>query len=241
MYGKEQGFQVSGDPQSCTKTTELRISTMRNIAVHDTKGFFDNKEEFEQNYQTAKKDRKLQIINEIMSALESLRNSGINAILLVVKFGRMDIKDKEIIKELSNCLFEESVKKKVYIVFTSTPKIYTRNRQKATEWLVTQSKMDDSPIKDYFFMVEQDWNRVFFVNNLNPFEEADPEDENEVNEVKGKNVEMVSNILTTLRNNCQESVKLLSVYNKLCEEFSKLKEDDEKKGNTIMKCRIILM
>ena len=96
--------------------------------MYDTKGFFDAETERD-NYLNGTKDQKLQLIKEIMQALESIQNTGVHGIFLVVKRGRIDVKDKEIIDNLGKYVFNDDMKKKVYLVFTNSSMKYCKNKQ----------------------------------------------------------------------------------------------------------------
>ena len=125
---KEAGFEVSDYGNSCTKAAEFKSSDANKLTVYDTKGFFDAETERD-NYLNGTKDQKLQLIKEIMQALESIQNTGVHGIFLVVKRGRIDVKDKEIIDNLGKYVFNDDMKKKVYLVFTNSSMKYCKNKQ----------------------------------------------------------------------------------------------------------------
>ena len=111
----------------------LGTSYIQNICLQwskwlGPKGFFDAETERD-NYLSGTKDQKLQLIKEIMQALESIQNTGVHGIFLVVKRGRIDLKDKEIIDNLGKYVFNDDMKKKVYLVFTSSSMKYCKNKQ----------------------------------------------------------------------------------------------------------------
>ena len=125
---KQEGFDVSDYGNSCTKAAEFKSSDANKLTVYDTKGFFDAETERD-NYLNGTKDQKLQLIKEIMQALESIQNTGVHGIFLVVKRGRIDVKDKEIIDNLGKYVFNDDMKKKVYLIFTNSSMKYCKNKQ----------------------------------------------------------------------------------------------------------------
>ena len=238
QYG-DTGFLVSHDPDSCTKVTEYKTNVKRNIAVHDTKGFFDTDKELENDYKAGDDKRKLQIINEIMDAFKTLTTVGIHAILLVVRMGRLDERDKEIIDHLAKYLFEDGMKKKVYLIFTDSPEKYVNNKQKGIKWLDEQCQKPNSILNKYYEGVDRDWNKVFFVDNKNPLDAVDSDDEANIqmekqSKAKKNNEKMACGILDSLHKYAKEKVYLQKIYNQLNEDYSKLTKPKDKKGNILL-------
>ena len=222
---EDRGFKVSHDPDSCTKVTEFRTNVDRNITIHDTKGLFDTDYKFENDYNEAEEGKKLQIIEEIMDAIGTLLDTGLHAILLVVKIGnRFDEREKELIDRLATYLFQKQMRQKVYLIFTNSPAKYVKDKQKGIDWLEKQQK---SALKNYYDAVEGEINRIFFVNNQDP---ADAADEEEMEKAKNHNNAMAQEIIDTLHKNGDEKVYLLDVYTQLSEEYSKLQKPAEKLG-----------
>ena len=60
--------------------------------------------------------------------------------------GRFDIRDKDIIDNLETYVFNDGVKKKVYLVFTNAPPIYCRTKDLGIAWLNEQCQAKASGI-----------------------------------------------------------------------------------------------
>lgn len=222
MYKEHDGFEVSNDPDSCTKYAACKSSVKNNINVYDTKGFFDT--EAEKDYKNGNQDRKLQIVEEIMQVLQSIENTGIHGILLVVKMGRLDDKDKIIIDNLAEYLFKEGMRRKVYLVFTHSLPKYVEDKQLGVKWLNEQCGKKDSKLKKYYDVVEHNFNRVFFVDNKNP----DDAKKNGAKECQEDNKGIAKMIIETLHKNGNDKVLLRDIYYELSKEYSELKSEDEK-------------
>ena len=225
---EESGFKVSHDPTSCTKFTEFRTNVERNITIHDTKGLFDTDYKLENDYNEAEEGKKLQIIEEIMDAIGTLLETGLHAILLVVRVGsRFDEREKELIDQLATYLFQKQMRHKVYLIFTNSPAKYVKDKQKGIDWLDKQQK---TALKSYYDAVEGEISRIFFVDNKDPEDAADQE---EMEKYKNNNIEMAQEIIDTLHKNGNEKFYLLDVYTQLSEEYTQLKEPAEKRGINI--------
>ena len=223
--------------KSCTKFAEYRQSFENQITVHDTKGFFDTESECMKDYSTGTIEKKIQIIDEIMQALKHIQATGVHAICLVVKYGnRFDIKDKDIIDHLGTYVFNDDLKKKVYLVCTNSPAKHCTDKQKGIDWLNKQCQHDGKSseggvtskvFSQYYEVIENDMNRVFFVQNKNPDE---TDDQDEINKCKKDNKTMAQKIIKTLRERGEGTVNLQSKYKILTEEYEKLTTPEEKKG-----------
>ena len=140
---EKDGFEVSGGHVSCTKVAEFKSSGKNQLMVYDTKGFFDTDTEFQKDYVNSTKERKIQIIDEIMQALMSIQTTGVHAILLVMKLGnRFDLKDKDIIDHLGTHVFNDDLKKKVYLVCTNAPPKYCEDHEDGMAWLNEQCQIN---------------------------------------------------------------------------------------------------
>ena len=224
---------------SCTKYAEFKQSIENQITVHDTKGFFDTETECMRDYASGTDEKKLQIIEEIMHALKKIQATGVHAIFLVVKMGnRFDIKDKDIIDHLGAHVFNDDLRKKVYLVCTNSAPKLCNNHQNGIDWLNEQCQEDaNSPsegsavtskvFNQYYEVIEHDMNRVFFVQNKNP---DDYDDQDEVNKCKKDNKKMAQKIIKSLRERGNETVNLREKYKTLTEEFDKLMTAKDKKG-----------
>ena len=237
-YGKD-AFEVSGGVRSCTKYAEFKQSYENQITVHDTKGFFDTETECLRDYASGTEEKKLQIIDEIMQALRKIQTTGVHAIFLVVKMGnRFDIKDKDIIDHLGTYVFNDDLKKRVYLVCTNSAPRLCNNHQNGIDWLNEQCQDDGKSsegavntkvFSQYYEVIEHDMNRVFFVQNKNP-EDYEEDDHSEVQNCKKNNHKMAQKIIRTLRERGEETVNLREKYKKLTEEYDKLTTAKEKKG-----------
>ena len=228
----EVGFSVSGNVKSHTKVAEKKTNATENITVYDTKGFLDTSTELADEYNNSKDSRKIQIIEEIMDALNSIQTTGVHAILLVINKGRnrFDISDKDIIDNLSNYVFTENIKKKVYLVFTHCPKKLRLKKNLAMEWFNEQCKTETSGGEEvqktftkYSEVVENDANRIIFLNNKNPDDEA--EGDEEIEKCKTKNRINAATIIKYLRQDGEETVTLQSKYEGLLAEWNNLKKE----------------
>lgn len=236
MYD-DVGFKVSHGGDSCTKMVHVRVNVDRNITVNDTKGIFDTDYEFENEYNNAQIETKLFIIKDIMEAIDKVRRSGINAIFLVVRMGRLDGRDSELIDQLANYVFKENVRQKVYLVLTNSKAFQVKDKQKGTNWLLQQVE-DNATMRKYFEAAENDHNRVFFVDNQGPSDAFD--DEEKESFLRG-NRRKAEEIIKVLHQNGDDKVHLQDVYERLCDEYSKLRTSDEiigKSGETRCLCYI---
>ena len=230
-YG-DDGFKVSAYTLSCTKFAEYKENNKRHIKVHDTKGFFDT--EHNDDIKSQLEDRQVQIIDEIMEAINSIRHHGIHAIMLVVKNNRFDEKDKMIIDNLSNFFFgnEANMESKLFLVITNANGKMLSNEEYRIQWL--QENVEINPIlKKYFEMVGNNSKRVFFVNNQNPDEDDDPDSCRESNKI------FAAKIIKAIRENGgpDDKVFLREIYTKLTEEYKKLTSNKAR----ISKCLSINM
>ena len=143
----EVGFKVSSGVKSETKVAEKKTNATENVTVYDTKGFFDTSTELAKEYEKSDDNRKITIIGEIMDALDSIQNTGVHAILLVINKARnrFDINDKDIIDKLGTYVFTDNIKKKVYLVFTHCPaKFLKKDKIAAMAWFNQQCNGGES-------------------------------------------------------------------------------------------------
>ena len=172
-----------------------------------------------------------------MQALRKIQTTGVHAIFLVVKMGnRFDIKDKDIIDHLGTYVFNDDLKKRVYLVCTNSAPRLCNNHQNGIDWLNEQCQDDGKSsegavntkvFSQYYEVIEHDMNRVFFVQNKNPDE---TDDQDEINKCKKDNKTMAQKIIKTLRERGEGTVNLQSKYKILTEEYEKLTTPEEKKG-----------
>ena len=229
-YDNDTNFKTSDSQESCTERPSSLQNTSRKIKYYDTVGTFDTKV---YNETTGVFTANARVINDIIDIWEAVGDDGIHAILFTINFSeKCSYIEAKLAKFAGSHLFEGDGGNSILLIMTRSPERLYTNEEEAKAWLDKERKSSKNYINDFFKLVENEHNRVIFVDCKMPNEAPNKKSGFEY---KKHNVWMAEKVLSKIHALKDDGIRVPEVncilmkkilQDKLDEEKSKLNPDE---------------
>lgn len=198
----------------------MKTNVERQVSVIDTKGLLD----------TAERSTDIDLdglqlkVEAYFALLFGVGLTGVDAIFLVCQQNRFHKDDVAMLNVLLKTLFVENVRSIIYLVLTRTENHDADSQEAWLEQEMSKASKNKSKsnFKPFFDLIDQDRNRIFFIDNKNPCQYS--KDPKRMMAAKENNVHNAQLLLKRLHLLGHGPVPLIKV---LCDRITELEKLDK--------------
>ena len=132
-------------------------------------------------------------------------------------------------KFICDNLFESSLRDRIILIVTNSPKKHVEDKEAAQRWLDEESSDSETPFSMCYDLINRDSNKVVFVDNNNLESATDTET---LRKYKQENVKMAQKVLDVVHKEATvQPVSILSVVKQAFESIKEINKQIEEEDN----------